>query len=353
MARVFGREYSRRELERRVGDIRQIAGIDGMELSAGRERGSRVYEMRTGGGLRIPILADRGMGIGALSLDGLPLAFATPAGAADPAHASPSGKGWLDVFPGGFLATCGLTQVGPPCVDTDQGAEEACGQHGRLSLLPAGPVSCETAWQDDERMLLRVSGAVRESSFFGHDLELERTVTSWLGSSAFTICDRVRNCGFKRSPFMLLQHFNLGFPLLSPGGGLRCDVLSTAPRDAAAARGLERCFSFEEPQPDFPEQVFYHDCRPDADGKVSVGFVNPSVDGRSLSVLWRYRKADYPHLVQWKCMLDGAYACGVEPSNCLPEGRAGARKAGRLLFLEPGESVEKTIEVSLAVGPGA
>jgi hypothetical protein len=34
----------------------------------------------------------------------------------------------------------------------------------------------------------------------------------------------------------------------------------------------------------------------------------------------------------------GDYVLGIEPGNCLPEGRVKAREAGRLRMLSPGES---------------
>jgi hypothetical protein len=346
MAQLFGKNYKRHDLEKLVGDMHQIAGIKAYELSEGMERGARVYEINNGAGLIIPVLADRGMGIGGLSFNGISLAFETSAGAANPGYGSPHGKDWLKVFPGGFLTTCGLTQVGSPCIDIDG---EECGQHGRISMLPAGNVAAEVEWENEQHLRLRVTGSVRECSFFGHNLTLKRSITAYLGSPAFVIHDTIENHGPAKAPFMFLQHFNLGFPLISPQTRLHADLLRTTPRDADAKQGVNAFTKFQGPTAKYREQVFYHDCKSDKFGFVTVMLQNHSINGKQgLSVQWKYKKSEFPYLVQWKMMGEGAYVCGIEPSNCYVGGRAEERQAGRLQFLAPGEKQEKTIEVSIS-----
>ena len=51
MARLWGREWTREELEQRVGDVLQIGGVRLVELADGKERGVRAAEFRTGSGL--------------------------------------------------------------------------------------------------------------------------------------------------------------------------------------------------------------------------------------------------------------------------------------------------------------
>ena len=43
----------------------------------------------------------------------------------------------------------------------------------------------------------------------------------------------------------------------------------------------------------------------------------------------------------------GVYALGIEPANCLVEGRAAERERGTLIFLEPGASVQYRLEVEI------
>ena len=88
MAKLFGREYTRRELEGYTGRVEQLGGIRPIELSGGRERGVRGFDIDTGGGLRFTALADRALDISSASYHGHALAYSSPAGQAHPAFSS-------------------------------------------------------------------------------------------------------------------------------------------------------------------------------------------------------------------------------------------------------------------------
>jgi hypothetical protein len=60
-------------------------------------------------------------------------------GDVSPAFYEPEGDAWHRLFYGGMVITCGLTNVGAPCVD--QGEE--LGRHERISATPAESV-CAT-----------------------------------------------------------------------------------------------------------------------------------------------------------------------------------------------------------------
>ncbi len=119
-----------------------------------------------------------------------------------------------------------------------------------------------------------------------------------------------------------------------------------------AQAGFERYNVFEEPQAGYAEQVFYHSLQPNPEGQVEIRLVNPRFNGgQELSVTWRYALADYPILVEWKMMGEGAYVVGVEPSNCQVSGRCAERERGTLQMLEPMETRQYRIEVSLRCSP--
>ena len=103
------------------------------------------------------------------------------------------------------------------------------------------------------------------------------------------------------------------------------------PRDDDARPGLDHCLEFDEPIDGYQEQVFYHDLQADATGKVEVRLINPAFNnGQGLGVAWRYAKAEYPVLTEWKMMRAGFYAIGVEPGNCRVEGQANKEEASSL-----------------------
>ena len=61
-------------------------------------------------------------------------------------------------------------------------------------------------------------------------------------------------------------------------------------------------------------------------------------------------KETLPYLSQWKMIGEGEYVLGIEPGNCLPEGRPIEREAGRLVTLKPGESRKMVLEIGIVEG---
>jgi hypothetical protein len=343
MPEIWGRKYTRAQLLQHIGDLRQLADVRPFEFADGPERGTRGVSFRNAAGLAFRVLLERGMSLYDLQFRGTPLPFLTPAGAVHPAFHEPHGTGWLRSWPAGFMTPCGLTQVGSPCRD----GEEELGLHGRAASLPAENVSWGTDWQGDEYSLW-VEGSMRESVLFGENLLLRRRVWTRLDAPRLWIEDRVENQGQQPAPHMFLQHINLGFPLVSGDTRLILPEHTTRPRDETAAAGLAECLVFSDPIPDYAEQVFYHDLSAQADGRVEISLVNLAFNhGQGLGLTLRYSKDQYPIFVEWKMMRSGTYVVGLEPSNCLVEGRAAARASGRLQFLQPGETRQYAIEVEL------
>ncbi len=342
MANLWGREYTKTEILRRVGDLSQIAGAQAFELVDGNRRGVRGVRLYNAAGLDVTCLTDRGMALTDVHFHGVPLVFLTAVGPVHPAFSEPAGLGWLRTWPGGFLTPCGLTQVGSP--NEDQG--EQLGQHGRAASIPAQNVAWGETWEGDTCQIW-VQGALREAAVFGADVRLTRRIWTELDSPCLWIEDFIENLGFGPAPLMLLQHVNLGFPLVGPGARLELPEHTTWPRDADAQDGLARCLEFEEPQPGYREQVFYHDLAPDADGRVSARLVNPhAFGGKGLGVELRYAKSAYPNLVEWKMMGEGMYAVGLEPANCHVHGRSWERQNGTLQELAPQETRRFELEIA-------
>src|SRR3989442_330671 len=108
MPSLWGRDYTRDELLRRVGRLDQIAGVRLVELADGTGRGVRVLEFRTGTGFQFDVVVDRSFDVGRAELAGLPLAWVSAVGVESPWSYEPEGLGWLRGFGGGLLTTCGL-----------------------------------------------------------------------------------------------------------------------------------------------------------------------------------------------------------------------------------------------------
>ncbi len=208
--KLYGRHWTRRELEARIGRLDQIGGLRRVQSIEGPEAGVEQIQVRTGAGLSYTVLPSRGMDIGLAEYGGVPLSWLSPNGEVNPAYFNNQSLDWLHTAVGGLLMTCGLSQVGSP--GEDHG--EVLGLHGRAHNTPARQVVAEGGWQENEYKL-RISGQIEESSLFGSHLRLTRTILSTLGHNGIIIDDEVENMGFEPAAHMLLYHFNFGFPLLS------------------------------------------------------------------------------------------------------------------------------------------
>lgn len=341
MPTLWNHAYTRTDLQRRYNDLRQIADVRPFEFSDGAERGVRGLHVRNAAGLDFTILADRGLGLYDVQFHGVPLAWLSAVGVMHPAHAEQTGLGWLRTWSGGFLTPCGLTQVGSPCNDNG----EELGIHGRLSNLAAQQLQWGAEWQGDH-YLLWAAGTLRETSVFGVNLVMQRRIRTTLDDAKLWIEDRITNEGAEPAPLMLLQHCNLGFPLVDSTTRLMLPAHTTTPRDDAAQPGLEQCCEFSDPLDGYQEQVFYHDLQADAAGQVEVCLSNPQFNGgQGLNVVWRYAKSEYPVLVEWKMMGAGSYVVGIEPGNCHVEGRVKERERGTLHMIAPRETRTFNIEL--------
>lgn len=336
---LLGKEYSRDDLRQRIGDISQIAGIRSYTLNEGLAKGVDALEVRTGSGLSFTVLPGRAMDIAWLEYKGVPFGYITNTGVTHPQFYHPVGYEWLRSFCGGMLTTCGLTHVGPP--ETD-GIWEL-GLHGRISNIPAMEVSHHMAWEGDDPVF-RVEGRMRESVLYEENLVLMRRITARGGDSKLIIEDEIENQGYRDTPFMILYHMNLGFPLISENSRLIASIDRTSARDDDAEKGIGSFDHFEAPTPDYAAQVFFHELAADKVGNTSVAVVN---DVLNIGFRLRFNRKELPYFTQWKMMGQQDYVAGLEPGNCTPTGRSAARKNGSLVMLKPGEKRNVRLELEI------
>ena len=343
MARVFGEEISRSDLLQRVGSMRQVCGIELSALDDGVEAGVRVANMTTGSGFRFRVVISRGLDIAEADWRGIPLAWRSPSAIAGPWFFEPEGLGWLRTFFGGLVVTCGLTSAGAPSVD--QG--HSLGLHGRISNLPASGICVNERWEGDD-YVMSLRGQVHEAVIFGENILLTREITARLGENRLFLRDVVENVGYRTTEHMILYHINGGYPAVAPGGRLISPTLETTPRDADAEEGKEQYADLSAPVPGFREKVYYHQLAPDGAGVVRAALANDGfAGGHGFGFYVSYRAEQLPRFTQWKMMGQVDYVVGMEPANCLVEGRARERERGTLQFLEPGESREYELEIGV------
>lgn len=342
---LYGRTWTRRELEARVGRIEQVGGLRRLVWDEGPEAGVEHVQVRTGAGLAYYVAPSRGLDISLVEFGGVPLTWQSPNGDAHPAYYEPAGTGWLRTAAGGLLMTCGLTQVGSP--GEEDGA--SLGLHGRAHHRPARHVAVEGRWQGEEYEM-RVAGVVEETEIFGAHVRLTREIRSRLGRNRIEIRDTVENAGFAPVPHMLLYHVNFGFPLLAE------DTEIDLPSDRITARDegvpVEGYDRWQAPEAGYAERVYYHEALHTRDGRATATVRNPRFPRagggvQPLSVHLSWSAEQLPRLVQWKMPGAGTHVLGIEPANCHVEGRAAERARGTLVTLQPGET--RTYELALDV----
>jgi hypothetical protein len=324
----------------RIGDMRQVAGIDLVEAIDGPERGVRTARVRTGGGLEFVVHIDRGFDIGPASLDGVNLTWCSPIGAAHPHSHQDGPEGWARRFPGGLLTTCGPDNVGP--------ASSGHPLHGTHSATPARLITTRATW-DGDRYLIELVGEVQNARLFGSNLVLRRSIATEYASSRITVRDVIENRGAREAPLMLLYHCNFGHPLVDEGAILVVDS-DVTPRDADAEAGLSTCRSFGLPSVDYKEQVFHHDVRTESSGTAEAALVNRRLE---LAVCLRYDKAALPHLTEWKQLGEREYVVGIEPGTCFVLGREKEERCERVIHLGPGQRYVAGVEIECLRGQGA
>jgi Domain of unknown function (DUF4432) len=240
------------------------------------------------------------------------------------------GSGWLRGFGGGMLVTCGLRNVGP----AQEEGWETFGLHGEISFTPATEVHTSSKWLDSNYQI-EVYGLVREGYPFGPNLSMRRTWKTQLGATWVELEDVVTNEGCRPEIHMQLYHWNFGFPLLNPNSRLYLTTDMVIPRDEAARQGMEEWSRLAPPMSGFDEQVFFHSYKGDLPESSSALLVS-DVTEQNLGVELSYHTQTLPYLAQRKLCGKGEYVLGIEPGNCLVEGRQWHRQQ-HLPLLEPGE----------------
>lgn len=323
---MFGRSYTRRELEAQTGHIAQLCGYKRVRFADGLENGTEGIHIWNAAGLQLWVLPGRGMDIGMLHYKGIPLTWSSRTGYVHPSFLQQ--EGWPKGFHGGLLATCGLNNVGPGCRDGETTYE----QHGSISRTPAADVACHGAWQGDD-YFLTVQGTVHDADSKGRHLQLRRTIHLSGDGGSLVVMDKVTNLGIASEPCMIQYHMNFGFPLIGKEASLEvAGVRRVLDGEREAERQQWGSFPIHVKRP----QVLYYDC--DYEGLDEWGQAVIDSPGTGWQASIQYTHQTLPHLWRWNQFADGMHVCAIEPSNCRIKPRTRAKVQGELPLLEPGES---------------
>ena len=316
-------------------------GVKRIELGNGPSAGVELLLVETDR-IRAAICPTRGMSLWKANIDGIPLGWNSAV--QGPIHPSlvaleeGSGLGWLDGFDE-LLVRCGLRSFGAPDFD-DQG-QLLFPLHGRVGNLPARGLSLNV---DEQHSLLEVEAEVHETRFMQFNLKLKARFRFSMGSNEIEIHDTVTNAAATPSTMQMLYHINIGQPVLGPDAKMRIGATRAIARNAHAASGLNSWDTYLPPTPGYEEQVYFFQAAADAQGWATA-LLADAINERGFAV--HYQTATLPYFTQWKNTvgLQDGYVTGLEPGTGFPNPRSFEERKGRLVSLNPEQSVEFQLKI--------
>lgn len=316
----------------------QLYGVEEHRLVGGRADGLRVLEVKNGRGLQFTILLDRGCGIAHLSYLGTNCSFLSASGLRRPEYFDHEvgPQGFLRNFHAGFLTTCGVYNVGVPCVDDG----EQTFLHGDLDNIPAEYHS-HYVGEDGN---LHIECTIFIEQIFYHKVVLKRHFTVGLESDFIHIHDDFENKGSTKCPLMVLYHMNMGYPLLDEDAQLFINSKSYKGRTPLACQDKDKWNLMCAPEHNYEERCYYHSFE---GNEALAAIYQPK---RDVGLAINFDPQNLPFFTQWKQMGYRDYALGLEPGNSHCDGRDKMRSEGKLQFLIPGQKASFEVKVNLFAG---
>jgi hypothetical protein len=170
---------------------------------------------------------------------------------------------------------------------------------------------------------------------FGENLVLKRSISTSMGARSFHLKDTIVNNGFKEEPLKLMYHINFGYPLLDAVSKVVIPSKEVRPNTESSVAGLKTRSDFEAPSDSYQKQSFNHLLVGDSNGNTCTLLFNPELQ---IGAYIKCNVAQFPSLSQWKTLVSGDYALGLEPINA-PN-----------LSLAPQEQMEYELELGIADG---
>ena len=293
----------------KIGNPEQVCMAQRVQVTDGRGNGARQIYVANGklhfvlsesNALDIFRLWHEGTNVGFVSKNGL---YTAPA---DFRH----------TFPCGMLYTCGLDAIG---------GVDGHPLHGRIHSIPA-----EVSELAADEKGVRIVAEIRDTSLFGENLVVTRTIETAAGSDEIKLTDRIRNLAFREEKYCMLYHVNVGYPLVDAGAKIEGRFAKSLPRNEWAKHEMAKMLDIEPPEDNLEETCYFHQT---ADGAMSV--VNRRL-GKKFTVKSSLRK-----FVEWKSRASGDYVIGLEPCTSWLDGWL------KYSVLKPGKSATHTLVLKM------
>lgn len=333
-------------LRQSYGALEGYADARLVTLGDGAQRGVRVLELRSGGGLEAEVIVDRSFDLGRVALGGTTVSWHGHGGYRNAALVDPfaeAGQGWLTGM-SGLLMTCGFDHIRQPEEEPAFDAPLhptpgiAYPLHGGGAQQPARLVGYGID-EGGDRPTIWAEGEVTQSMMFRGALRLHRRIEMPLGGRGLSLTDTVTNIGPTPRPAMMLYHFNLGHPLVDRDSALSFDpaedLWQSGPHDPRAP--------FGEP-PEVPVSELSVHRQAGQDGWARCRLHNPE---SGLSAQVGYATDTLPYLQLLRVRGQGYNLVGIEPCTNRHRSRKDARDAGEMPMLSPGDSRRFAVEVTL------
>ena len=324
-------------LLKQLGNMAQVAGIRESQLLRGRGEHIQIAEVYNAAGLHFTVVPDRCMDLFDFSYKGINLSFQTKNGLTSPQAFDPGPSAFAEQWSGGMLVTCGLDNVG-----AHASIDGEFPTHGRISHMPAQNFGVETRWEGGD-YVLRTRGEVHQSKMYSRHLSLRRTIETTLYGKSVNIHDTITNFTEMDEPYLLLYHFNFGYPLLREGTKVAASKADLSPVNSLS--------------------VDFSNMTAPVDGKPAEAFFRTNLEGQACGVVYNeelelgayvsFDTKNLPNMVQWKLMKSHDYVLALEPCNTFPGlNRADAIAQGKAAILPAYSCVENHLELGVLDGLG-
>ncbi len=197
-------------------------------------------------------------------------------------------------FCGGFLYTCGLDNV---CNEFN-----GIPMHGTIHNTPAS-----NYFYFCENETITICLEIPSTELFNKKLLLIRKIETRLNSGNLIITDTIENQSSHNDNFILLYHFNLGYPFLDEGVEIKADIEHKIAVSDLAEEKIKNSLVMTDPCE--KEEMCYTNSL--LKGSNNILIVNNKI---KKSILFDYDTEKLPYFNEWKSMTKNEYALGIEPS---------------------------------------
>ncbi len=281
-----------------VTDLSVLCHAEKIKFTEGKAEGMNFIHMYNGS-LNLMISVDRALDIYSADFRGKNVVFKSKNGIVNPKLSSQA-IGFINDFGGGLLYTCGLDNIGGP--------RDGYIQHGSLAYLPAEHVNITKGFDEHKKFFVSVEGEIKYTSLFGHHLVLKRSIKLFFNQSSIFIEDQIENLNHEDDQYMLMYHFNFGYPFINEHTKL---YFSNISKTDVFNQNKKRTYSdfhrLEKPIVNYPEEVFIHEFD---NTSTKIDIIN-----QEDSVSLHFDNERLKYMTQWKSMASGDYALGIEPAT--------------------------------------